>query len=140
LYIFSAENHFPLKILWNFLEKRFFETFSAENSIFFPNIFGGKIFRGIFTKVFPEKMYKKLAPGHTELECTHLRVFLGAPRFSALGRRSIPIRYPWTSPGPVGDQCYDLYINNFAKNEELISDFEFKSQLYKLFWPKVSQI
>jgi hypothetical protein len=30
---------------------------------FFPNIFWGKIFRGIFPEIFPGKMYEKSAPG-----------------------------------------------------------------------------
>jgi hypothetical protein len=58
---FSAENHFPWKILWNFLEKQFFKTFSAENSIFSQH-FLGKIFRGFFPKIFTGKMYEKSAP------------------------------------------------------------------------------
>jgi hypothetical protein len=37
---FSAENHFPRKILWNFLEKRFFENFSAEKSDFSQHFLG----------------------------------------------------------------------------------------------------
>jgi hypothetical protein len=49
---------FPRKIPWNLLEKRFFETFSAENSNFFPTFFGGK-FSAEFS---PEKMYEKSAP------------------------------------------------------------------------------
>jgi hypothetical protein len=51
---FSTENHFPRKIPRNFLEKRFFKTFSAENSIFSQH-FWGKIFRGIFPEILPGK-------------------------------------------------------------------------------------
>jgi hypothetical protein len=56
---FSAENHFPRKIPRNFLEKRFFKTFSAENSIFSQH-FWGKIFRGIFPEIFPGKNVRKI--------------------------------------------------------------------------------
>jgi hypothetical protein len=58
---FSTENHFPRKILRNFLEKRFFKTFSAENSIFFQH-FWGKIFGGIFRGIFPRKNVRKIGP------------------------------------------------------------------------------
>jgi hypothetical protein len=37
---FSAESYFPQKIPWNLLEKRFFKTFSAENSNFFQHFLG----------------------------------------------------------------------------------------------------
>jgi hypothetical protein len=40
----------------NFLEKLFFKTFSAENSIFSQH------FEGKFSAKFPGKMYKKSAP------------------------------------------------------------------------------
>jgi hypothetical protein len=61
---FPAENHFPRKIPWHFSEKQFFKTFSAENSLF-PNIFWGKIFLGIFPKIFPGKSVRKIGPcGH----------------------------------------------------------------------------
>jgi hypothetical protein len=48
---------FPL----NILEKRFFKTFSAENSIFSQH-FWGKIFRGIFRGTFPGKKCTKNRP------------------------------------------------------------------------------
>jgi hypothetical protein len=54
---------FPL----NFLEKRFFKTFSAENSIFSQH-FGGKIFRGIFPGIFPGKNVQKIGPWR-EITC-----------------------------------------------------------------------
>jgi hypothetical protein len=60
-YIFSAENRFPRKIPRNFLEERFFKTFSAENSIFSQH-FWGKIFRGIFPEIFPRKKCTKNRP------------------------------------------------------------------------------
>jgi hypothetical protein len=43
------------------LEKRFFKTFSAENSIFSQH-FWGKIFRGIFPEIFPGKKCTKNWP------------------------------------------------------------------------------
>jgi hypothetical protein len=43
------------------LEKLFFKTFSAENSIF-PNILGGKFSAEFSLKFSPEKMYEKSAP------------------------------------------------------------------------------
>jgi hypothetical protein len=43
------------------LEKRFFKTFSMENSIF-PQHFWGKIFRGIFPEIFPRKKCTKNWP------------------------------------------------------------------------------
>jgi hypothetical protein len=57
LYIFSAENHFPRKNPRNFLEKRFFITFSSEYSIFSQR-FWGKIFR----EIFPGKNVQKIGP------------------------------------------------------------------------------
>jgi hypothetical protein len=44
----------------NFLDKRFFITFSAENSIF-PQHFWGKIFLGIFPEIFPRKNVRMYA-------------------------------------------------------------------------------
>jgi hypothetical protein len=44
------------------LEKRFFKTFSAENSIFSQH-FGGKISAEFSPKFSLEKMYEKSAPG-----------------------------------------------------------------------------
>jgi hypothetical protein len=67
--LLSTENHFPQKIPWNFLEKRFFEAFSAENSIF-PNIIGENFSRN-FTQNFPrKKMCDKSAPGHSDFKPT----------------------------------------------------------------------
>jgi hypothetical protein len=43
------------------LEKRFFKTFSAENSIFSQH-FWGKIFREIFRGIFPGKKRTKNRP------------------------------------------------------------------------------
>jgi hypothetical protein len=60
-YIFFAENPFPRKIPRNFLEKRVFVTFSAENSIFSQH-FLGKIFREIFRGIFPGKNVRKIGP------------------------------------------------------------------------------
>jgi hypothetical protein len=52
---------FPRKIPRNFLEKQFFKTFCAENSIF-PNIFGGKFSAEFSPKFSLEKMYEKSTP------------------------------------------------------------------------------
>jgi hypothetical protein len=60
---FSAKSDFPRKIPWNFLEKRFFKTFSAENSIF-PTFWGEKFSAEFSPKFSPEKTYEKSAPGH----------------------------------------------------------------------------
>jgi hypothetical protein len=43
------------------LEKLFFKTFPTENSIFSQH-FLGKIFRGIFPKIFPGKNVQKIGP------------------------------------------------------------------------------
>jgi hypothetical protein len=54
-----VESYFPRKVLWNLLEKRFFETFSAENSNFSQHFWGEKFPRN-FPWNFPRKkcMYK----------------------------------------------------------------------------------
>jgi hypothetical protein len=52
---------FPRKIPRNFLEKRFFKTFSAENLIFSQH-FWGKIFRENFRGIFPGKNVQKIGP------------------------------------------------------------------------------
>jgi hypothetical protein len=47
------------------LEKQFFKTFSAENSIFFQHFWGKifrEIFRGIFRGIFPGKNVRKIGP------------------------------------------------------------------------------
>jgi hypothetical protein len=43
------------------LEKRFFKTFSAENSIFSQH-FWGIFFHGIFPEIFPGKNVRKIGP------------------------------------------------------------------------------
>jgi hypothetical protein len=58
---FSAESDFLRKIPRNFLEKQFFKTFSAENSMFSQHLWG-KIFRGIFPKIFRRKKCTKNRP------------------------------------------------------------------------------
>jgi hypothetical protein len=59
---FSAENYFPRKIPGNFLEKRFFKTFSAENSIFSQHFLGGTFSAEFSLKFSPEKNVRKIGP------------------------------------------------------------------------------
>jgi hypothetical protein len=54
------------------LKKRFFETFSAENYIFSQH-FLGKIFRGFFPEIFPEKKCTKNRPQEPILRSLNLQ-------------------------------------------------------------------
>jgi hypothetical protein len=50
----SAENSVE------FLGKTIFQNFFRGKFLFFPKIFGGKIFRGIFPEIFPGKIVRKI--------------------------------------------------------------------------------
>jgi hypothetical protein len=49
-----------------FLGKTIFQNFFRRKFHFFPNIFGGKIFRGIFPEIFPGKNVRKIGPSMGE--------------------------------------------------------------------------